>query len=443
MKNGKRIGLIAVSAVVIAVVVGCGVGMFVGHNKPLAQTTIQPISADDYENSDAWGANYPAQYETWKATAESTEQPSRFEDMPYLKNMYAGIGYAFEFGHPRGHAHMLEDIRKVDPRRWQGHQAACWTCKSTQIPGLVEKYGDDFFKMSWEEIGEQIDQTVGCYNCHDPETMDLRVSQPPLIEAFKRQGIDVNNASRQEMRTLVCAQCHVSYYFPTDTNKTTFPWDEGLDVASQLKYYDKINFTEFVQDGTGTPMVKARHQEYEYFKGSVHESAGVSCADCHMPYMKEGNQKISTHKVGSPLDTINQSCMTCHREGESWLRSQVDNIQTTWKAQCDRAGEVSDRTIAILTEANNTPNIDKEKLKEAQRLHRYGQYYLDCVMITNGNGFHNPQRSLADLSTGMNYLNEASTVANRAILAADGKLPDYSDSLVDSVKDTPDYWEKL
>lgn len=443
MKNSKRIGLIAISALIIAVVVGSGVGMFIGHNKPLQQTTIQPIDAKNFEKSALWGKNYPAQYESYKSNDGLTEQPSHFDDMPYLKTMYNGIGYAVEFNHARGHTHMLEDIRKVNPKRWQGHQAACMTCKSTQIPGLIEKYGDEYYKMSFEEINKEITENVGCANCHDPKTNELVITQPPLIEAFARQGIDVNKASRQEKRTLVCAQCHVSYYFPHDTNKVTFPWDEGLDVASQLAYYDKINYTEWTHADTGTPMVKSRHEEYEYFKGSVHESAGVSCADCHMPYMKQGNQKISSHKWTSPLDNIEQSCMTCHREGEDWLRSNVDKIQSSTKAMSDRGGEVVTQTIATLKTAKNTPNIDENMLKEAQRLHRYGQYYLDTVYVTNGQGFHNPQRTLSDLSAGIDYCQQATNVANRAILKANGQIPSYNDSLIKKVNNGPDYWSKL
>lgn len=443
MKNGKRIGLIAVSAVIIAVVAGSGVGMFIGHNQPLKQTVIKPISAKDSYKSELWGENYPAQYESYRSNDEIKDQPSHFDSMPYLKLMYKGIGYVTEFNEPRGHTHMLEDIRKVNPKRWQGHQAACYTCKSSQVPGLVEKYGDEFYKMSFEEIGKEITEPVGCLNCHDPKTNELVITQQPLIEAFKRQGIDVNKASRQEKRTLVCAQCHVTYYFPTDTNKTTFPWDKGLDVASQLAYYDEINFTEWVNPDTGTPLVKPRHEEYEYFKGSVHESAGVSCADCHMAYMKQGNQKISSHKWGSPMDNMEQSCMTCHREGEEWLRSNVEKIQSSTKALSDRGGEVITTTINTLKAAKNTPNIDQEMLKKAQRLHRYGQYYLDTVYVTNGYGFHNPQRTMSDLATGIDYCQEATKIANQAILKAGGQLSVYDNSLVDKADKGPDYWSKL
>ncbi len=426
MKTRSKWGLIGLTACVAALVIGVCAGLFFGHNTEWQQTTIKPIDEKNMEDPAAWGVNYPAQYETYLQTKENTEKPSHFEDMPYLKLMYKGTGYAEEFNHPRGHAFMLDDIRDINPVRWKGHQAACNTCKSSQIPGLVAKYGDEYYKMSFKEINDQLKYPVGCYNCHDPKTNELTVRQPPLIEAMSRRGIDLSKASRQEKRTLVCAQCHVTYYFPNDTNKVTFPWDEGLTAEDQLRYYDKIGYTEWVHPDSGTPLVKPRHEEYEYFKGSVHESAGVTCADCHMPYMKAGNQKFSSHNVGSPLDNMEQSCMTCHRESKEWLTDRVRNIQKNTKDMEDRAGEVVTETIKTLEAAKNTPGVDQELLKKAQQNHRYGQYYMDCVMVTNGLGFHNPDRSMQDLARGIDYCQIATRQATEAILKAGGKLPEKS-----------------
>lgn len=428
MKDRSKIGLIAVSALVIALVVGSVVGLFVGNNKPLKQTVIQPITEENYTQNEAWSANYPAQYASYLRNSEVTEQggqPSHFNERPYMQVMYAGTGYAAEFNEPRGHTYALDDIKHVNSKRWEGHQAACFTCKSPQIPELMAN-DPDFSKRDFMDVADDIVEPIGCANCHDPETNELNVYQPALIAAFAEQGVDVQNASRQEKRTLVCAQCHVSYYFPEDTNKATFPWDEGLKAEDHLRYYDKIGFTESVYPETGTPLVKPRHAEYETFKGSTHESAGVSCADCHMPYTKEGNQKISSHTWQSPLNNIDQSCMTCHREGEDWLRTRVGDIQKNTKDMSDRGGAVVVDTINILKTAANTEGIDQEKLDQARQLHRYGQYYLDFVYVTNGGGFHNPQGTIMDLSAGIDYCQQASLVASQAILEAGGTLPDVT-----------------
>lgn len=412
-------------AVVVSLAVGAGAGLFLGNNKPLEPTKITPITEDKYNDPSAWGENYPAQYASFLKNNQDTEKVSHFIDMPYLKDMYEGTGYAAEYNHPRGHAFMLEDLRTVDPKRWQAKQAACNTCKSSQIPGLMETYGDSYYGMNFHEINDKLEVGVSCLSCHDPETMALKITQKPLIEAFARKGIDVNKASRQEKRSLVCAQCHVSYYFASEPkNKVIFPWDEGVTAKENIAYYDKINFTEWTHPTSGSPLIKPRHAEYELFKGSVHESAGVSCADCHMPYVKEGNQKISMHHVGSPLDTIEQSCRTCHRESADWLKDRVHKIQKETKAQMDRGGQVVQETIKTLGVALKTPNVDKKMLEEAQKLHRQGQYYLDYQMVTNGMGFHNPEQTYQDLSNGIDFCLQATSIAREAILKAGGTPPE-------------------
>lgn len=428
MKNGKKIGLIAVSALVIAIVVGSVVGLFVGNNKPLAQTSIQPISEENKTKNEAWASNYPAQYESYlsnKDVKDGDKQPSHFDSRPYMQIMYKGTGYAAEFNEPRGHVYAIEDIKHVDPKRWELKQAACFTCKSPQIPELMAE-DPDFSKRQFKDVADKITEPIGCANCHDPATNELKITQPALIEAYAAKGIDVNSLGRQEKRSLVCGQCHVTYYFDKESNKATFPWGEGFKAEDQLAYYEKLNFTESVHPDTGTKLVKPRHAEFETFQGSVHQSAGVSCADCHMPYTKEGNQKISSHKWQSPLENIDQSCMACHREGEEWLRGNVDRIQSMTKEMSDRGGAVVVDTINILKVANNTPGVDQAKLEQARNLHRYGQYLLDYVYVTNGYGFHNPTGTAQDLSTGIDYCQQASFIAAQAIQEAGGKVPEVT-----------------
>jgi nitrite reductase (cytochrome c-552) len=76
-------------------------------------------------------------------------------------------------------------------------------------------------KMPYDEARKNVDHPVACIDCHDPKTMQLRVTRPGFMEGMKAlkasQGVkdyDVNrDATRQEMRAFVCGQCHVEYYF--------------------------------------------------------------------------------------------------------------------------------------------------------------------------------------------------------------------------------------
>ena len=54
---------------------------------------------------------------------------------------------------------------------------------------------------------------------------------------------------------------------------------------------------------------------------------GVTCADCHMPYKREGALKISDHHVRSPVLNINRACQTCHKWPEEELKARVETIQ--------------------------------------------------------------------------------------------------------------------
>ena len=47
------------------------------------------------------------------------------------------------------------------------------------------------------------------------------------------------DATRQEMRTFVCGQCHVEYYFKGPEKRLTYPWDKGLKVDEILAYYEE------------------------------------------------------------------------------------------------------------------------------------------------------------------------------------------------------------
>jgi nitrite reductase (cytochrome c-552) len=161
----------------------------------------------------------------------------------------------------------------------------CWTCKSTDVPRLMDRYGvAGFYARSWRDLGPEVANPIGCQDCHDPTNLRLRITRPALIEARERRGRDVERATHQEMRSLVCAQCHVEYYFRPEDNYLVFPWDErGLDAAAQERFLDDIGHVDWVHALSRAPMLKVQHPDYELYQHSVHAHRGVACADCHMP----------------------------------------------------------------------------------------------------------------------------------------------------------------
>ncbi len=131
------------------------------------------------------------------------------------------------------------------------------------------------------------------------------------------------------MRSLVCANCHVTYFFTGDNKVLTVPWANGMRVEDIIKYEDNVKFADWTYPGTGTPIMKARHPDYELFTaGSTHFNAGVACADCHMPYVRDGAMKYSSHDIKSPLLDPQVACGQCHTDVDDVL-ARVKTIQDT------------------------------------------------------------------------------------------------------------------
>lgn len=406
----KKLAMVTIPVLVLVLI--SGIYFFNRHNNIVLEKPKEAVTGNT-ASSALWAGFYPSQWASYLQNEYNSANPSHFDTKPYMKTIYAGTGFFVEYNEPRGHTYAITDINAIDPARKKAG-AACFTCKSPQVPEMMGKYGPQYYLMSFDQLKSEVTEPIGCADCHDPQTLDLRLSRPALIEALQRQGRDVDNLSKQEMRTLVCAQCHVTYYFEPGTNKVTFPWDEGVKAAEILAYYDGEGFTEFTHPIAGSGLVKARHAEYETFMGSTHESAGVSCADCHMPYISTGSSKISSHVWQSPLNNIEQSCTACHRNGAEWLKQRVAAIQAQTKQSQELAGNAVVEAIEELKVSRESATVDKVRLEQAMALHRKAQWYLDYVMVTNGYGFHNPTETLNNLNIAIDSARKAVDLAKAA-----------------------------
>jgi nitrite reductase (cytochrome c-552) len=287
----------------------------------------------------------------------------------------------------------------------------CWTCKSPDVPRLMNEIGvAEFYKGTWEEKGNQIMNSIGCADCHDAKTMNLRISRPALIEAFQNMGKDITKVSHQEMRSLVCAQCHVEYYFNKHliegVSYLKFPWDRGLNVDSAEAYYDKIEFSDWTHSLSKTPMLKAQHPDYEIYLTGTHASRGVSCADCHMPYISEGGQKFTSHHVVSPLKNISISCQVCHRQETERLVADVYERQD--KILQNR-NELEKLLVCAHVEAKAAWDYGakEEQMKEILTDIRHAQWRWDYASASHGTSFHSPVEVSRIISTGIELAQDA------------------------------------
>ncbi len=357
---------------------------------------------------------------------------------PYLKNLWLGYPFSYQYDRARGHVYALDDVFKIDRINRYSEQAGlpatCLNCKTTTIPDLVEAQGDAFWSSEFHQYrplhdGEK--HSIGCTNCHDADSMDLVITSIPLDEALKRQGKDWRDASYQEMRSLVCAQCHVEYYFETKDHgvaaKPHLPWDNGMNPEQMYEYYgsgepqpDGFNgaFTDWTHAVSKSPMIKTQHPEYEMFHDSVHASGDVACADCHMPQVDFGGETISSHHWTSPLksdESIENACLGCHSDKTAeHMRDRVVYYQEKVWRQLNIAQEKSVRAHEAVRRAMETDGVDEAALAEAREMVRKGAWFWDYVSAENSAGFHNPAKALDTLASSQQYSDRAVQLALRA-----------------------------
>lgn len=215
---------------------------------------------DDNPTFDHWGKNFP-DYLDMYLTVE-TQKPvstefggnlaySKLIRYPQLTMLWAGYPFSIDANEERGHFWVQVD--QMDTARnnkdflnahgfaaFGGQPAACMNCHSGWSPWLYKNAakGDwvafnstKYWTMiknvpavngieenSAEHSGPHGGKRMGltCADCHNPKDMSLRLTRQAAInslimrgyEADKEQGV---KATREEMRTLVCAQCHVEY----------------------------------------------------------------------------------------------------------------------------------------------------------------------------------------------------------------------------------------
>ena len=399
-----------------------------------------------------WGKNYPRQYDSYRRTVDIThtqfggsEAFQHLERDPVWRRIFDGYAFAIDYREERGHAYMLSDQRETERVHKFKQPGSCLQCHASIIPAYIEaglkagapagpehreeqiqKGFEVVCAMPYDEATHLAQHPVSCIDCHDAETMNLQVTRPaflngiralaksdyptphlPSIERWRRDGRDGEyqpnlEATRQEMRSLVCAQCHNEYYFKGEKKLVTHPWNQGLRVEQIEAYYDDAKYKDWTHRETGAEVLKAQHPEFEMWSQGIHARSGVSCADCHMPYQREGAIKVSNHHVRSPLLNIAAACQTCHRIPETELKARVEVVQGRNRALLDRGQEAVVELIAALADARTAGATDAQ-LQRARDLQRKAQWRLDFVYAENSMGFHAPQEAARILAESIDY----------------------------------------
>ncbi|MCL1979661.1 MAG: ammonia-forming cytochrome c nitrite reductase [Proteobacteria bacterium] len=443
MKKSSVVFALCVLAVVPMVLLTISIR----ENKAEQQTmNAVPAIKNGETRSSEWGKNYPRQYDTYMQTRKSDNITDVIKNDPGLVVMWGGYPFSKDYNKPRGHYYAVEDnvnsLRTAAPvdKKTGPLPTACWTCKSPDVPRLVKRDGElEYFTGKWAKYGDEVVNSIGCGDCHDNSTMKLTLTRDYLKRALEAEGrLKADDITHQDMRSLVCAQCHVEYYFKKTEwedkgeKKTAMvvalPWNKGLSADQEEVYYDSINFSDWTHSLSKAPMLKAQHPDYELFLTGAHGRNGLACADCHMPYVREGGVKYSSHKVGNPLDNIANTCLNCHKGTEAEFRQNV-------ATKLERKNELAKLAVDILAKAHLEAKkawdlgATEEEMKPALMDIRHGQWRWDFAVAGHGNFFHAPEETLRLLGSAINKGQDA-RLKLRVILAkyngADYVAPDFS-----------------
>jgi nitrite reductase (cytochrome c-552) len=410
---------------------------------------------DDTVDPTVWGKNFPLQFDGYQRTVDqvrtryggseavpqtptnadprSIVAQSRLEEDPRLKVMWAGYAFSKDFREERGHAYMLDDQTFTERQQVVKQPGTCMNCHASVYATYKQLGGGDIFKgfealnqMPYFEARKLVTHPVACIDCHDSQTMALRVTRPAFVEGMQalaasdqpvphleslerwraqgRKGAyDVNRlATRQEMRTFVCGQCHVEYYFKGPEKRLVYPWAKGLRPENMIAYYDEVKHKDWSHADTGADALKAQHPEFEMYNQGIHARSGVACADCHMPYEREGAMKVSDHHVRSPLLNLQRACQTCHRWPEEELRERVHTNQSRTFQMRNLAMDALVQLIDDIKGARAAGRPDAE-LAAARDYQRKAQFYLDFVEAENSMGFHASQEAVRILGESINF----------------------------------------
>ncbi|MFZ5758220.1 MAG: ammonia-forming cytochrome c nitrite reductase subunit c552 [Thermodesulfobacteriota bacterium] len=428
-----------------------------GCNAPEKVEAVRPVKiADDEIDPAEWGKAYPVHYDLWGKTEEPTEPGKskykrgfdadnitydKLSEFPYMALLFNGWGFGVEYNEPRGHAYMIKDQLEIDPSRLKAG-GVCLTCKTPYATRLEAEMGKDYYSKPWTEVHAKIPEKhrelgVACIDCHDNKDMSLVISrQVTLGKALDAIKADQNKLTHQDMRSLVCAQCHVTYNIPKEDGKSVsiyFPWQGSSwgdisveNIIKQIREDQTVG--EWTQTVTGYKMPFMRHPEFEFFsRNSVHWMAGVSCADCHMPYTKVGANKVSDHRVTSPLKNDMKACQQCHTESPEWLRNQVFAIQDRTVSMMIRSGYAT-ATVAKLIEkvhALQAAGTEIDPALYAQAKDFYLEAFFRSLYIgaENSVGFHNPTEALRILGDSTAFAMKAEALLRQALTKAGQEVP--------------------
>lgn len=444
----RSIGITAFILLLVLVVGGGMLWNYRTNQKPISFVEIYQIPEGEIR-PEVWGKKYPLHYDSYLKTAEGgvgdskyrgSENYSRLSAWPFQHVLFDGWGMGVEYTEARGHVHAMIDQLDIHPSR-KAAGGVCLTCKSPLVGKMKDEMGVDYFRLPFDQVHEKLppeakELGIACIDCHETEDAQLRLSRWTLKEGLIRIGKNPEELTKQELKTLVCAQCHVTYSIPKDEDNKSidilFPWAGGsfgnITIEDIEKTIKDNGYYEWTHKLIDLPLGHVRHPEFELFSNqSTHWSAGLSCADCHMPYERVGDVKISSHQWASPLKTGLGACLQCHKQPEEELKERIFFIQDRTNHLLTKAGNATAQAVKAIEMAMTIEEIDQKLLKEAKELFERAYYRVVFISAENSVGFHNPQEAMRVLGDGLDFARQSEMKAREAMLKAGITPPETFD----------------
>ncbi len=418
-KAKRRVGTYGLVILTLASVAAAVFLLFLNIRQKKSEAAAYPLKVVEIAAGEldpaAWGRNFPLEYDSFLRTKEDYGRTwyggstafSKIELYPQLTRLWAGYAFGVDYDEERGHHYALIDQKETLRVKNFNQPGACANCHAAEAPGLIREMGwEEFNRTPYNELSPRLHGGSTCADCHDPKTMELVVTRPAFINAMTQAGVDLSVATRQEMRTYVCGQCHVEYYFLGPDKVLTFPWSRGRTVEAIESHYDDYGFADWTHKETGASMIKIQHPEFETWGTGIHARSGVACADCHMPFVRSGSVKVSDHWVRSPLVNVRNACGPCHPWPEEEMKGWVKEIQDKTAGLLRIVESALLQAMDAIVRAKEEGATD-DQLSEALRYHRRGQMRWDFVFSENSTGFHSPQEAARILAGAVDFARRA------------------------------------
>ena len=380
----------------------------------LLLTTIASAQGAFEGNSKNLSTDYPTQYKSWYDALDAATAPTDISK-PFnpahtiIEGRYNNYRDSVEGkgAHPNS---MLEVYGTIAGDT--SYVQRCLPCHTSNSPELFHKYGEDgLFQGKFDKLAESINP-IGCANCHNTETMELRVSQPFAISAMKKIGKDPEKLSQHELRSYVCIQCHFEYDVVVKNGAETIQMDMAVNKSMDelSDYYDNKADVAFTHPISKAPLIRTMDyiQETRFILNGPHYKHGTACADCHMPQVTKKGEIYTTHDTVRGSKNIAASCLPCHEDSNvKELQQEVDIRIAEYRGTNFTKLENSlVQTHILVGEALKAGATEKD-LKNIYYNIRGAQWRWGYLIGLKGSTFHNVFDSQKMLATGLAKISDA------------------------------------